>query len=118
MVDSCQKIFVYSSLCRQVVIDMDTGKHILDTPVENVTVIITADPGTAVSIVSRLLMQSGFCFYDRCSEYLSEIRFVTIKLLNLDLIWLGNLWFGPSAVSTQKQSNTTPICCFLSDCKI
>ena len=46
-----------SSMCRQVVIDMDTGKQILDTPVENVTVKITAEPGTIASIVSASLLR-------------------------------------------------------------
>ena len=46
-------------MCRQVVIDMDTGKQILDTPVENVTVKITAEPGTVASIVSPSLLRPG-----------------------------------------------------------
>ena len=47
-----------SSMCRQVVIDMDTGKQILHTPVVNVTVKITAEPGTIASIVSASLLRS------------------------------------------------------------
>ena len=46
-------------MCRQVVIDMDTGKQILDTPVENVTVKITAEPGTIASIVSASILRPG-----------------------------------------------------------
>ncbi|XP_067931597.1 laminin subunit alpha-like [Watersipora subatra] len=40
----------YSSLCRQVVIDMEGSQQILDTPTVNVTVSIMTDPNTYASI--------------------------------------------------------------------
>lgn len=50
-----------SSLCRQVVIDMNGGQLILDVPIVNITMAISADHNTIASIVSTLE------FYPGCS---------------------------------------------------
>lgn len=49
----------YSSLCRQVVIDMDGGQQIVNVPSGNVTVTIAAEEGTIASIVRIKLFTSS-----------------------------------------------------------
>lgn len=43
---------IFSSMCRQVVIDMDGGQQIVNSPTVNVTVTISGDHNTVASIVS------------------------------------------------------------------